>query len=313
MQTSQNLLSLVIPCYNQPRRLAACLQSVNEQTFRDVDLVLIDDNSQDSYAGVLEQFKSLRPRYVCNPRNLGALPNMLYALNYPCGSKYKMVFHEDDLMHPQMLELGIRAMEKEPDAVFCGAAMRTFEETPDPSLQARRFDGGYERYDQVADLVRSLMRGSALAFGSVLYRSSAVENAAADLDRFSVLADRPLLCELAKRGSSLLIRHPLLFYRRHGPDDARGRGLTDKHLIELFRYYRACLPPRWDYADEKLFYSFTTNNLLDSYPRLNAESRPGLKAFVAAGCQAGIFRARSLDAKGVKAAFRCLWSQVSPS
>jgi len=285
---------------------------VKEQTFQDLDILLIDDNSSESYAGVLDQFQCLHPKYLRNPKNLGAIPNMLFALNGACDSKYKMVFHEDDLMHPQMLELEVRAMEQEPDVVFAGSSMQIFEGTPTPATRAKPFNGRYERYDQVSDLVRNFMRGAPFAFGSVLYRSSAVEKVAADMTRFSAVADRPLLCELAKKGSSLFLPDPLLFYRSHGPSDSRGSQLTEKHLIELCRYYRSCLPERWDPADEALFYSFATNNLLDSYPRLNAGTRPNFLDYVTACRKAGVFRARSLDFRGAKAAIKCLWSRVHP-
>jgi glycosyltransferase involved in cell wall biosynthesis len=281
-----------------------------EQTFQDVEIVLIDDDSRESYAGVMEQFKSLHPQYLRNPRNLGAVPNMLYALNHPCDSKYRMVFHEDDLMHPQMLELEIQAMEREPDAVFVGTSMQVFDGTPTPAMRGKRFDNRYERYEQPSDLVRSFLRGASFAFGSAVYRTSAIERAVADMDRFSVLADRPLLGELSKNGTSLFIPAPLLFSRNHGPQDSRGRELTEKHVVELFRYYRSCLPEPWGPEDETLFYSFTTNNFLDSYIHLNQDTRMNVKDFLATCRDTGMVRARSLNLKGMKSVFKYLLSRV---
>ena len=64
-------VSVVIGAYNGERFLRPAIESVLSQTFRDFELIVIDDFSTDSTPQILSEFKDERVRVIRNERNLG--------------------------------------------------------------------------------------------------------------------------------------------------------------------------------------------------------------------------------------------------
>ena len=61
MRSSNPLVSVVIPAYNEEKYLPACLEALSRQTFRDFEVVVVDNNSTDRTAEIA---RSLGARVV---------------------------------------------------------------------------------------------------------------------------------------------------------------------------------------------------------------------------------------------------------
>ena len=72
----QPLVSIVIPTYNRAHVLAYAVRSVLDQTYTNLELIIVDDNSPDNTRAVVDSFKDERIRYVKNEPNL-KLPRTL--------------------------------------------------------------------------------------------------------------------------------------------------------------------------------------------------------------------------------------------
>ena len=299
MSSSCPLLTICIPCYDQPDYLAACLHSIQSQTFQDFVIIVADDNSEADYQPTLQRFGNLRIEYVRNQKNLGAIANMFKSLHRDVESDFMMVFHEDDLMHPRLLEWEVRILQQRHRVMFVGTEMAFFRSGPLPELSPD-LTGDYEIYTEVSQFVRTLLNGAPFNFGSVMYRRSGLHEVTEDYARFLTLCDRPFLCEIAKGGHSAFIREPLVYYRVHEPD-LRGNDLTEEHLIELYRYYRTCLPRLWNRSDRRLFFARSTNSLLESHPRLTEENKGSWLRFILKSMRAGVFHLLFLNRQGLTA------------
>lgn len=74
--------SVIIPTYNRAHTLTKCLQSLVDQTFKDFEVIIVDDASKDQTSTIVEEFKTkLDLKYIQNdkpsggahlPRNIGA-------------------------------------------------------------------------------------------------------------------------------------------------------------------------------------------------------------------------------------------------
>ena len=115
-------VSVAIPVYNGAPYLEASLRSVLAQTFRDFELIVVDDRSSDDSVAVArrvcaEAAGSIPWRVLTNRRRQGLFGNWNHCLGYSQG-KYILLFHQDDLLDPGMLTRAHAAFERSPDLGF---------------------------------------------------------------------------------------------------------------------------------------------------------------------------------------------------
>lgn len=125
---NQPLVSVIIPVYNVEKYLDACLLSVAEQTYQNLEIILIDDGSTDGSGKKCDAWAKKDNRFkVVHKKNEG--------LNYArrdgfkkSSGDYITFLDSDDLIHRDCIEIFMKALlENAADAVVC--ASREFSDT----------------------------------------------------------------------------------------------------------------------------------------------------------------------------------------
>ncbi|MFH1459894.1 MAG: glycosyltransferase family A protein [Candidatus Omnitrophota bacterium] len=105
--------SVIIPTYNRSQFLKTAIESVLNQTFKDFELIIIDDGSQDNTYNLVKSFKDTRIIYkkqehqgVSSSRNQGIILSRAEIIAF---------LDSDDRFKPQKLELAAEYIEKFPD------------------------------------------------------------------------------------------------------------------------------------------------------------------------------------------------------
>lgn len=107
------MLSVVVPVYNTERYLTECVRSLQAQTFKDMEILLIDDGSTDGSPALCDSFAAADPRIrVFHKANEGLGFTRNYGLERARG-EYVTFFDSDDVMHPDAYAECIRQMERE--------------------------------------------------------------------------------------------------------------------------------------------------------------------------------------------------------
>lgn len=109
------LISVVIPAYNAERTIKDTIQSVQQQTFSDFELIVIDNGSNDNTLKLIESIKDQRLKVfsysqnvrVCGARNRGT--------SHTTG-EFIAFLDADDLWTPDKLELQLAALKQHPEA-----------------------------------------------------------------------------------------------------------------------------------------------------------------------------------------------------
>jgi glycosyltransferase involved in cell wall biosynthesis len=100
---TQPLVSIVLPTYKRAHLLAQTMRSVLDQTYTNLELIVVDDNSPDGAAAVVQCFDDPRIRYVKNDPNL-KLPRALNrGFSMACG-EYLTWTSDDNLLEPSAIE-----------------------------------------------------------------------------------------------------------------------------------------------------------------------------------------------------------------
>lgn len=107
-----DLVSIIMPSYNTGRYIAGSIQSVLAQSYRNWELIIVDDCSTDDTDKIVRPFlQDNRIRYLKNKRNSGAALSRNRALREAKG-KWIAFLDSDDLWFPEKLEKQIHFMKE---------------------------------------------------------------------------------------------------------------------------------------------------------------------------------------------------------
>jgi glycosyltransferase involved in cell wall biosynthesis len=107
------LCSIVIPSYNHENYIRRCIDSVLKQSYKNFELIIIDDGSRDSSPEIISSYTDPRIIFV-KQENQGAHHAINRGLSMAKGD-YLTILNSDDEYHPQRLEKCIAAFSKHPD------------------------------------------------------------------------------------------------------------------------------------------------------------------------------------------------------
>ena len=118
------LVSVIIPTYNRQERLFQALQSVLDQTYLHLEVIVVDDGSTDATPEYLQSFEAAytgtRKMLFIRQENGGAPFARNNGLKHANG-EYVVFFDSDDIMLPDRITLQINALEhSKADACVCG-------------------------------------------------------------------------------------------------------------------------------------------------------------------------------------------------
>ncbi|MCD7819444.1 MAG: glycosyltransferase [Lachnospiraceae bacterium] len=97
-------ISVIIPVYNASEHLRQCLDSVVGQTLRDIEIICVDDGSEDDSVAILKEYAAKDSRMrVITQENAGAGAARNRGLDAAAG-EYLSILDSDDFFEPAMLE-----------------------------------------------------------------------------------------------------------------------------------------------------------------------------------------------------------------
>lgn len=113
-------ISIIIPTYNRGNIIEKTLDSLEHQTIKDWECIIVDDNSTDNTKIVVEKYttKDLRFRYLQNDRKKGAQGARNTGL-YNCNSEWVFFFDSDNLLQPDCLQELVKGISEDIDVVQC--------------------------------------------------------------------------------------------------------------------------------------------------------------------------------------------------
>ena len=114
------MLSVIMPVYQAEKYLETSIESVLNQTLRDLELLLVDDGSTDRSPAICDAYAQKDPRVrVIHKKNSGVAGARNAGLDAACG-EWIMWLDSDDILHPAIAETLLSlAAEKQLSAVWC--------------------------------------------------------------------------------------------------------------------------------------------------------------------------------------------------
>ena len=97
-------VSILVPCYNVEKYLPQCLDSIVNQTLKDIEIIAINDGSTDSTLDIIKQYAKKDKRFVIiDKKNEGYGKSMNRGLDAATG-EYIGIVESDDWVEPDAFE-----------------------------------------------------------------------------------------------------------------------------------------------------------------------------------------------------------------
>jgi len=217
-------VSVIIPSYNSAKYLTDAVESVLNQTFRDYEVLVIDDGSTDDTEAVMRRYGE-PVRYIRQP-NSGVANTRNRGINESHG-RYVAFLDADDTWRHDKLEAQFAALRRNPRYQTCYTAFTVVNSDLRPLCitRSRRHGGALE------DL---LLRGNVVGSVCTVLCDRSLLIATGGFDpSLSQCADWDMWVRIARRTEFLYLDLPLATYRQHGANMSRDAGLLERDSLRV--------------------------------------------------------------------------------
>jgi glycosyltransferase involved in cell wall biosynthesis len=264
-------IEILVLTYNRAPLIGATLESLIAQVQPASRICVLDNGSTDDTGKVVRSFAVHGVELVCRSSND---PRACWSeLQTMAHGPWTMLFHDDDLLHPNYLRDVSATLAHEAHATVVVSAMRMYQ---DPERVGwKQVRGSRYRILTGRQLAAHLYGGFPMPFCSAIYRTDVLRRGNFRFETYGKIGDRPFVIEAALAGSAVVMLDPYVKYRIHARQDSADQS-TGPFLPEVFalqRYYRKVLGERLSDFPGRIFLRRNFRNLLGEFTRLNRNTR----------------------------------------
>lgn len=171
-----NLVSILIPVYNRENLIEETVQSALSQTYKNIEIIVVDNQSTDKTWEVLQRLASqdVRIKIFQNETNIGPVRNWKRCIDEANG-EYGKILWSDDLIAPEFLEKTVSYLENE-DVGFVFTGTEIFVDGTDKKI-AHAFVGNTGIYETNIYINGVLFEGNyPVSPGCALFRLKDLKN-----------------------------------------------------------------------------------------------------------------------------------------
>ncbi len=207
-------LSVIMPAYNAERFVAAAIESVLNQTWRDFEFIIIDDGSTDGTRAIIEQYaaRDRRIRSCPNERNLGVVKTLNRALSL-ARAEWVARMDADDISLPTRFERQLAVVREDPGVSLVTSPFDVID------AQERRRPGWRGICFQQELLPFFLLFYNRLnAHGQVLYSAQRVREVGGYREEYHLSEATDLWIRMMRVAKCGVVPEPLYLWRAANPN-----------------------------------------------------------------------------------------------
>ncbi|KKP59495.1 MAG: Glycosyl transferase family 2 [Candidatus Gottesmanbacteria bacterium GW2011_GWA1_34_13] len=213
---NQDLVSVIMPVRNGSVFMVKAINSIVNQTYKNWELLIIDDASSDSTRTVMQEFKKQYPakiRLFKTKRNLGAFAAANTVIQRAKG-KYLAPMDSDDIAHFERLEKQVKFLHQNPNVILVGSNAEIIDQN-DNLTGYKKYGLTHEEIYQQMSLINPIVHPSCMIRKSMLPNPQKLY-----LTNFGVNSDYFTFFQLLNYGKFANLPENLLSYRIHGKNSS---------------------------------------------------------------------------------------------
>ena len=225
------LISVIVPIYNVEKYLERCVNSILNQTYKNIEIILVDDGSPDKCPQICDEYKNMDSRVkVIHKENGGLSDARNYGLSIATG-KYVSFVDSDDYIHEETYEKMIKALElQNADIVSCGINHVYDNKIESINIEQKIYD------DESA--IENLIIGKNLnqTVWNKIYKKNVIDNIL--FEKGKINEDDFWTYKVFSNSKKIITLNDCLYYYVHRESSIMGQGYSIKNLDGLEARYK---------------------------------------------------------------------------
>ncbi|WP_461537933.1 glycosyltransferase family 2 protein [Spongorhabdus nitratireducens] len=244
---SSPLVTVLVPCYNHQAFVEKAIRSIVDQTYKNIELIVLDDGSSDNCPQILEEMSRKYGFYYEHQPNMGLIKTLNKGLSLAKG-KYICPFASDDIMFLDRIEKQVAMLESRPDAAVCAGNIINIDDNGEILAKQRIRP---ERELGFDELFWQNIPGPAAP--TAMIRRSALDEVG-DYDPDIRIEDMYMWLKLANAGYKIVILNDLFaYYRKHGSNTHSNYRFMLENEMKILSAYSG--HPKYELVKKRLLVS----------------------------------------------------------
>ncbi|SEA10843.1 Glycosyl transferase family 2 [Pseudobutyrivibrio sp. ACV-2] len=230
-------ISVIVPIYNVEKYLPECIESIINQTYKKLEIILVDDGSTDSSGDIVDNYKKIDSRIkVVHKSNGGIIGARKVGVDIATGEYITFVDGDDwiePVMYQEMIELSSDFM---PDIITSGVKRDYGKHTVDEFDQCKE---GYYNRDDLENKIYPIAVYTGVFFESginihvynKLFKSALIKTLYKNVDdRINVGEDAAIVYPCVYSANSMMIIHKAFYHYRIRSGSCMDNNLKDEEM-----------------------------------------------------------------------------------
>lgn len=245
------LLSVIIPIYNVEKYVRQCIDSVIHQSYKNLEIILVDDGSIDGCGSIVDQYKEQDSRVIVIHKENGGLLSARAAGAEVAHGDYLIFVDGDDWIDPFMYENLMRKMiERHADWITSGC-YRVFEDRMIESFDRQIAEGFYDKSRMESEIYPIMMHDERIGTYALdpstcfkIYRKEILLPILQKLENYKFYygEDSAISYLYALQANSMVCTNDRYYFHRHRPEKRTPDYLVDDKyfdkLLECYNYIK---------------------------------------------------------------------------
>lgn len=209
MNSSQPKVSIVMSSYNHAQYVTEAVESIVNQTYANIEFIVIDDGSKDDTPNVLKALQEKYGFYLECRTNHGLVPTLNYALKNIVTGKYTCILDSDDFWALDKIEKQVAVLEKNPQCGLCHSPIYFVDK------ESRVLSKYHQDSKKEGDIFEDLLMGKTnIADGGVIIPTKVYEEIGY-YDESILIEDYQLWFKILDKYPACYLDEYIAYYRVH--------------------------------------------------------------------------------------------------
>jgi len=205
-------VSICIPSYNNGSLIGSAIRSVLDQTFKDIEIIVVDNDSVDDSERVVRSLSDERIKFSKNSKNIGMTRNWNKCISMASG-EFICLLCADDMYLPTFVERTLSMLETHPNLGFVHCAYKKINDRGETIGECRMQMN--DTTENGSAFFEKLIHGNFVTISGVMVRRNRFEELGCFDEGLAYAPDWEMLARMSLHYDVGYVSEPLACYRFH--------------------------------------------------------------------------------------------------